>query len=806
MRRRSFIAALPAAAAAAHAVGARAAGQAAGTVAPSLVTGVSAPAAGLVPGEADYERALSLRDRWMGLTENVAWPAHWVGKSGGFLYRKTVPGGVQFVIVDAATLRKTPAFDHDRLAAELSKATGRSFTGLGLPFERAELSDNGQTLAFEWDEADWSCRLSDYACKQEPEEGGRRPRGFGVVRDLTQPGDTAPKRSPDGRWEALIQNQNLALREVGTGMVTPLSTDGSEGDFYDGETIAWSPDSRKLILYRVRPGYRREVHKVESSPKDQIEPKLHTQLYPKPGDAVDQEQPVLFHVPRAGTPGRQLAIDATLFPNPYLMTDFEWRPDSATVVFEYTRRGHQMVRVIEIEADTGTPRAVVTETATTFVNNERRFRHDVNKGGAEIIWLSERDGWSHLYLIDGRTGKVKTQITKGEWVVRHVARVDDERRQIYFAAGGMRPGEDPYFQHYYRVDFDGRNLVPLTTADAYHDVSLSGDLAYYVDTYSRIDQPPVMELRRTADRSLVAEIERGDITRLLAAGFRPPEVFKAKGRDGKTDIWGVIVRPLGFDPGRRYPVIENIYAGPHDSFVPKTFWPFGFHAGGDKVVGMQAQAEMGFVVAQIDGMGTMNRSKAFHDVCWKNLKDSGFPDRIKWWQAAAAQYPQLDISRVGIYGGSAGGQSSLAALLFFGDFYKAAFCYAGCHDNRMDKISWNEQWMGWPVDESYARSSNVDNAHRLTGQVALVVGELDDNVDPSSTMQVVNALIKADKTFDLLVVPGEGHSAGRSTGPIRYALRKQYGFFLKHLGGADAPDWNARTSTAAAVPPANGNG
>ncbi|WP_252181372.1 S9 family peptidase [Azospirillum sp. B4] len=797
MHRRSFIAALPAAAAAAHAVSARAAQDVPAEPTAAPLPAGFAPAAGPVPTEADYERALSLRERWMSLTENVAWPATWMGKSGCFQYRKTVPGGFQFVSVDATTLEKKPAFDHDRLAAEWGKVGGPHVTGLTLPFDRVHISDDGQTLRFEWDEAEWSCRLSDYACKREEEEGGRRPRGFGVVRDLMKPGDNGPKKSPDGRWEALIQNQNLALREVVTGAVTLLSTDGSEGDFYDGETISWSPDSRKLALYRVRPGYRREVHKVESSPKDQIEPKLHTQLYPKPGDAVDQEQPVLFHVPAAGVPGRKLDIDAALFPNPYLMTDFEWRADSATVLFEYTRRGHQMVRVIEIDAATGTPRAVVTETAATFVNNERRFRHDVNKGGVEVVWLSERDGWAHLYLLDGRTGKVKTQITKGEWVVRHVAKVDDAKRQIYFAAGGMRPGEDPYFQHYYRVDFDGRNLMALTSADAYHDVSFSDDLAYYVDLYSRIDAAPVMELRRTHDRSLVAEVERGDISRLVAAGFRPPEVFKAKGRDGKTDIWGIIVRPLGFDPARRYPVVENIYAGPHDSFVPKKFWPFGFHAGGDKVIGMQALAEMGFVVAQIDGMGTMNRSKAFHDVCWKNLKDSGFPDRIRWWQAAAVQYPQLDISRVGIYGGSAGGQSSLAALLFHPDFYKAAFCYAGCHDNRMDKISWNEQWMGWPVDESYAQSSNVDNAWRLRGQVALVVGELDDNVDPSSTMQVVNALIKADKTFDLLVVPGEGHSAGRSTGPIRYALRKQYGFFLKHLGDADAPDWNAH---ATAVP------
>jgi dipeptidyl aminopeptidase/acylaminoacyl peptidase len=345
----------------------------------------------------------------------------------------------------------------------------------------------------------------------------------------------------------------------------------------------------------------------------------------------------------------------------------------------------------------------------------------------------------------------------------------------------------------------GSNLTPLTEADANHDVRFSSDMQHYVDTYSRVDLPNVSELRRTADRSLVATLEKPDISALLAAGFKPPEVFAAKGRDGKTDIWGVIVRPTKFDPKKKYPVIENIYAGPHSSFVPKTFWPFGPHSSGDKVIGMQALAELGFIVVQIDGMGTMNRSKAFHDVAWKNVGDAGFPDRILWHKAAAAKYPYYDITRVGIYGGSAGGQNSLGGLLFHPDFYKVAASYAGCHDNRMDKIGWNEQWMGWPLDESYARSSNVDNAWRLQGQVLLVVGELDMNVDPASTMQVVNALIKSNKTFDLLVMPGEGHGAARTTGPVEYGQRRQYDFFVRHLQRVATPDWNRTLGTPTAA-------
>jgi len=354
--------------------------------------------------------------------------------------------------------------------------------------------------------------------------------------------------------------------------------------------------------------------------------------------------------------------------------------------------------------------------------------------------------------------------------------VDEAKRQVYFSASGMYPGQDPYFVNYYRIDLDGSNLTRLTSAEANHLVTLSGDGTYYVDTWSRVDLAPASEIRRTADGSLVMELERGDLADLKKAGWQPPEVFTAKGRDGTTDIWGVIYRPTNFDPKRKYPVIENIYAGPHGSFVPKSF---------SALSAMQAQAEPGFIVVQIDGMGTSNRSKAFQDVAWRNIKDAGFPDRILWHKAVAAKYPSYDITRVGIYGTSAGGQNSLAALLFHPEFYKAAVSAVGCHDNRMDKIWWNELWMSWPIGPHYAESSNVDNAWRLKGQVLLVVGELDNNVDPSSTMQVVNALIKANKTFDLLVIPGAGHGSGGA-----YGDRKRYDFFVQHLLGVKPPAWN----------------
>jgi dipeptidyl aminopeptidase/acylaminoacyl peptidase len=381
-------------------------------------------------------------------------------------------------------------------------------------------------------------------------------------------------------------------------------------------------------------------------------------------------------------------------------------------------------------------------------------------------------------------------------VVRSVEKVDEAARQIWFAASGMYPGKDPYFIHYYRINFDGTGLVALTEADGNHLIafpspprrfpggrgagtgpnSFSYDMKYYVDSYSRVDLAPVLELRRTSDQKLVAEIERGDMEDLLKSGWQMPEVFVAKGRDGKTDIWGNIYRPRNLDPSRRYPVIENIYSGPQSSYVPKSFAVYN---------PMQSLAELGFIVVQVDGMGTNNRSKAFHDVCWKNLGDAGFPDRILWHKAVAARYPYYDLTRVGIYGTSAGGQNSMGALLFHPEFYKVAVSNSGCHDNRMDKIWWNEQWMGYPVGPEYSASSNVDNAYRLSGKLLLVVGEMDTNVDPASTYQVANALIKAGKYFDLLVVPGGGHGAGGA-----YGERKRNDFFVHELLGVEPPDWN----------------
>jgi dipeptidyl aminopeptidase/acylaminoacyl peptidase len=685
----------------------------------SLVCAIPAAGAGQVT-RADYDRAQSLRARYERLAVNIADAPSWIGTTHRFTYRRAVKDGFEFVIVDAGTQQKQPAFDHARLAAALSKEAHADYSATRLPFQSFTFTEGERAIEMTIAGARWTCKLTDYTCQapEPPPAPGDVRRGItGPVRGDFSNTRPRPRLSPDGKWEALVDNYNLAIRAVADKKLTRISTDGSEGNYYDAASIAWSPDSTKVAAFRIRPGYRRLVHYVSSSPEDQLQPEHWAMQYAKPGDQLDLEQPVLFQIATK----KQIAIDSALFPNPFDLSDLTWRKDSRAFTFEYNQRGHQVYRIIEVDGTSGAARAVISEEPKTFFYYNRsaatlqagkRYRYDLSDG-RELIWMSERDGWNHLYLIDGGSGAVKTQITKGNWPVRHVIKVDEAKRQLWFSAGGMTAGKDPYFQHYYRINFDGSGLTPLTTVDANHVVEFSSDMTYFLDHYSRVDMPPVIELHRAADASLVAEIERGEATELAKAGWKPPEVFVAKGRDGVTDIWGIVFKPMNFDPARKYPVIENIYAGPHGSHVPKSFFVFS---------PSQAQAELGFIVVQIDGMGTSNRSKAFHDVAWRDLKDAGFPDRILWHKAFAAKNAWYDITRVGIFGGSAGGQNSLGALLFHPDFYKVAVSFAGCHDNRMDKIWWNEQWMGWPIGEQYSDSSNVDHASQLQGKVLLVVG------------------------------------------------------------------------------------
>ncbi|HEU6452086.1 MAG TPA: prolyl oligopeptidase family serine peptidase [Gemmatimonadaceae bacterium] len=785
---------------------------------------------------ADYRRSATVNRQIAGLTVNVAQAPVWIGPTR-FWYRKSVKGGDELVLVDATTGAKSALFDHARLAAALSSASGGAYTATTLPFDAFSYSERGEGVV-EMDAGDshWRCTLARYECTRagEARESGNRfrrraPDQPNASNELPRtrstaclaPGDSVEEGedgraagrgrfgarggargsadaetgclSPDGKTIAFIQNYNVAVRPVdgggrstagvgGSGSTpdfTLLTYDGSEGDAYELMSIRWSPDSKRLVVYRRRPGYTRLVHYVLTSPRDQLQPRDTSIFYRKPGDVLDFIQPVLIDVAAR----KEVLVDNALFPNAYQISQAVWREDGRAFTFEYNQRGHQVYRIIEVDAATGAPRAVVSEEVKTFfpyrplsrsTDTGKKWRYDIDDG-REVLWMSERDGWNHIYLYDGTTGRVKNQVTKGEWVVRGVDSVDVANRQIYFRASGMIAGQDPYFIHYGRIGFDGKGLVWYTEANGDHQIFWSPDHRYFVDMYSRVDMPTVLELRRLSDAH-VTTLEKGDMSAQLATGWRPPEVFSAKGRDGKTDIWGIVVHPMHMDPKKKYPVIEQIYAGPQGNFVPKTW------GGGQS---LQSLAELGFVVVQIDGMGTNNRSKAFHDVAWKNLADAGFPDRILWHKAYAAKHPWYDITRVGIYGTSAGGQNAMGALLFHPEFYKVAYANSGSHDNRMDKIWWNEQWMGWPLGPHYEASSNIVNAGKLKGHLMLVIGEFDTNVDPATGYQVANALIQAGKYFDLLVVPNGGHGAGG-----QYAIRKRNDFFVQWLLGVQPPNWN----------------
>ncbi len=596
--------------------------------------------------------------------------------------------------------------------------------------------------------------------------------------------------SPDGQWRATVRDHNLWLIPTSPERskdAVALSRDADTEDtfqkFGNGQRwlnlndesanqgeIRWSPNSQYVIGMQTKKLAEPRVSYIESSPQDQLQPKLRSYQYPKPGAPLLKAKPRLFSVPE----GKEIPLANDLFANPFQLRFAGWSADGERFWLYYNQRGHQVLRLLEVTAATGKIKTLIEETSDTFIHYSDPGKSVfLDLPDEQILWASERSGWNHLYRMDARTGKMTNAVTAGDWNVKSLHKIDRNQGVIWFYAVGQHKGQDPYHEHFCRVNFDGSDFRVLTEGDGTHRIKFVEDGKYFIDTWSRVDQASVKELRDSATGTMIALLQEQD-TQKLFGSRRLTERFVAKGRDGTTDIWGIIHWPKNFDPNKKYPVVENIYAGPHSHHVPKSFRA--------RYGSRHAIADAGMIVVQIDGMGTAWRSKAFHDVCYKNLRDAGFPDRIAWIQAAAKKYPQMDLQRVGIYGGSAGGQNAMAALLWHNDFYKVAVADCGCHDNRMDKIWWNEQWMGWPIDASYVENSNMENAQLLKGNLMLVVGELDRNVDPASTIQVVRQLIKHDKDFEFVLVAGAGHGAAETA----WASQKRLNF-LKRALQVDTP-------------------
>lgn len=603
----------------------------------------------------------------------------------------------------------------------------------------------------------------------------------------------ASQTSPNGHLKVFVRDHNLWMGDANsTEEAQPITTDGSAKHTYRKDAsrarllqmqytrqdypdetpdVRWSNDSKWLLAIQTTVVPERRVTYINSAPKNQLQPIVESYPYAKPGDEIPTPTYHLFNTET----GNEVTIDNRLLKNPWQLQFIRFDDDGSRFWLKYNERGHQVVRLVEVETQSGKASTVAENTADTFVHYSDSGKSVMEwLPDGQLLWASERSGWNHLYRIDANQKRIVNPVTAGEWNVKRIESIDLNKQVIWFYAVGLAAGQDPYHEHFCRVKFDGSGFVQLTEGDGTHEITMSPDRRFFLDRYSRVDLPPVTELRRCSDGEKRCDLEKADASKVTAVR-RLPGRFSAKGRDGKTDIYGIIHFPKDFDPKQSYPVVENIYAGPHDHHVPKVFRSSYRH--------QQQIADRGMIVVQIDGMGTAWRSKTFHDVCYRNLKDAGFPDRILWMKAAAKDRPWMDLDRVGIYGGSAGGQNSMAALIWHHDFYKVAVSDCGCHDNRMDKIWWNEQWMGVPEGDVYERNSNTVNANQLQGHLMLVVGEMDRNVDPATTTQVVKSLISSDKDFVFLPIIGAGHGACET----KYGSRRRADFLASRLGATPHP-------------------
>ncbi len=717
-----------------------------------------------------------------------------------FWYRVRRERGFEFVLVDAARGTSAPAFDHARLAAALSQASGRTYEAGKLPFEQIELSEDGSTVSFSADDRKWKCTLAAYQCTAEASSGKRatgaaprRGRGAAAAPDATI--------SPDKTKVAFIKDYNLWVRDAATGAETQLTFDGVKDFGYatdnagwvksDRAIVLWSPDSKKIATFQQDQRGTGEMYLVSTTVGH---PKLEAWKYPLPGDdVVTTIQRVVIDVATKQVtrfkiePDQHrstLCDDITCDRNDW--TDVQWDPTSTKLAFVSTSRDHKQARLREADVSTGAIREVNEESvATQYESGDGKSNWQVLYGSNEYLWYSERSGWGHLYLGDWKTGTLKGPITSGNWLVRQVLKVDEKERVIYFLGAG-RDSQDPYFSHLYRVGFDGSGLKLLSPEDANHEITMSPSGRYFADSYSKPDVPPVTVLRDREGRQ-VASLEKADISKLLATGWKPPLPITVKARDGVTDLYGLLFVPTKLDPQKKYPIVNYIYPGPQGGSVgSRSFSP----ARSD----CQALAELGFVVIAVDGMGNPGRSKQFHDFYYGNMGDNTLPDQVTAMKQIAARYPYVDIDRAGVWGHSGGGFAAADAMFRFPDFFKVGVSEAGNHDNRVYEDDWGERYQGLLRRQgllkknpdnttNYDAQANELYAGNLKGHLLLAHGTMDNNVPPNNTLLVVDALIKANKDFDLLLLPNRNHGFGNEP----YMIRRRWDYFVRYLLGAEPP-------------------
>ncbi len=708
-----------------------------------------------------------------------------------FWYRNTIPGGSEFILVDPVRVTRERAFDHERLAAALSAAAAAKYSALTLPFNEFELSGDERSIEFVAAKRRWSCDRQGTACTARgdaPAEGNRAAFGPGAAPRTSVP-------SPDGKLVAFVRDHNLWVRESSGARETQLTTDGIKDFAYatndagwtrsDTPVVLWSPDSKKIATFRHDSRGVGEMYFVNTVVGH---PTLTALKYPLPGDdkifmiervVIDVDLKKVTKLDLPIDPHRSTLCDHVVCGGTW--ADVQWSDDSREVAFVSTSRDHKREDMRIADATTGAVRSVLSErTETFFESGQGRVNWRYLPTTKEILWFSRKDDWGHLYVHDAGTGLQKTRITAGEGNVTQVLRLDEAARTIYFQGVGKERGRDPYFRHLYRIGLDGKGQTLLTPENADHTVDLSPSGKYFVDTYSTPDTPPVSVLR-DADGKVVLTLEKAGTSQLMAAGWKPPMPITVKARDGKTDLYGLLFRPTSFDPSRRYPIINSIYPGPQTGSVGGR----GFSAArGDA----QAIAELGFIVVQIDGMGTPWRSRTFHEAYYGDMGDNTLPDQVAGMKELASRFAWIDLERAGIYGHSGGGFAAAGAMFRYPDFFKVGVSQAGNHDNRIYEDDWAEKWQGLLVKKAdgtsnYDNQANQMHAKNLKGKLLLAHGTMDTNVPVYSTLLVVDELIKANKDFDLILLPNRGHGFGSEP----YMVRRRWDFFVKHLLGAEPP-------------------